>query len=71
MLKLTAQDFHRRYAPTECDLRIVLRERGVEESPPSEFEQVLMRLGQRYEAKHLATFPEVIDLAVIRARTAI
>ena len=62
MLKLTAQDFHRRYAPTECDLRIFLRERGVEESPPSEFEQVLMRLGQRYEAKHLATFPEAIDL---------
>jgi uncharacterized protein len=62
VLKLTAQDFHRRYAPTECDLRIFLRERGVEESPPSEFEQVLMRLGQRYEAKHLATFPEAIDL---------
>jgi len=62
VLKLTAQDFHRRYAPKKCDLRIFLRERGVEESPPSEFEQVLMRLGQRYEAKHLATFPEAIDL---------
>jgi hypothetical protein len=27
--KLTAQDFHRRYAPKKCDLRIFLRERGV------------------------------------------
>ena len=59
MLKLTAQDFHRRYASSECDLRIFLRERGIEESPPSEFEQVLMRLGRRYEAKHLATFPKL------------
>lgn len=62
MLKITAQDFHRRYAPSQCDLRIVLRERGIGESPPTEFEQVLMRLGQRFEAEHLATLANVVDV---------
>jgi predicted RecB family nuclease len=62
MLKFTTQDIHRRYAPSECDRRIYLRELGIEGLPPSEFEQVLMRLGQRYEAQHLATFPKAVDL---------
>jgi predicted RecB family nuclease len=62
MLKLTAQDIYRQYAPSTCDLRVHLHNRGVGESPPSEFEQVLMRLGQRYEAAHLATIPEAVDL---------
>jgi len=62
VLRLTAQDFHRRFAPSECDLRIVLREHGIEESPPTEFEQVLMRLGQRFEAEHLATLANVVDV---------
>jgi predicted RecB family nuclease len=69
MLKLTAQDIHRQYAPSECDLRVHLHERGVRESPPTEFEQVLMRLGQRYEAAHLTTIPEAVDLRSVDLET--
>ena len=69
VLKITAQDFHRRYAPSQCDLRIVLRERNVEESPPTEFEQVLMRLGQRFEAEHLATLANVVDVRSFDSET--
>jgi predicted RecB family nuclease len=62
MLRLTAQDFYCRHTPSECDLRVVLREKGIGEAPPSEFEQVIMRLGKRHEEQHLATFPQFVDL---------
>lgn len=61
-MKITAQDFHALYRPSECSLRVFLRARGEPEAEPSEFEQVLFRLGQRHEANHLATFPQVSDL---------
>jgi predicted RecB family nuclease len=61
-MRLTAQDFHRRYAPSKCDRRVFLQNRGIDEAPPSEFDQVIMRLGQRYEAQYLATVPKVINL---------
>jgi predicted RecB family nuclease len=62
MLKLSAQDIHRQYAPSECGLRVHLHGRRVAQSPPTEFEQVLMRLGQRYEATYLGTIPRAVDL---------
>ena len=64
-MKITAQDFHALYRPSECGLRVFLRARGEPEAEPGEFEQVLFRLGQRHEAKHLATFPQVADLRAV------
>jgi predicted RecB family nuclease len=61
-LKITAQDFYGLHAPSECALRVYLRAKGERETEPGAFEQVLMRLGQRHEANHLATFPQVVDL---------
>lgn len=61
-MKLTAQDIHGLYSPTECGLRVWLRARNEPEAEPSEFEQVLFRLGRRHEATHLATLPQVTDL---------
>jgi predicted RecB family nuclease len=46
----------------KCDLRLYLQLKGVEPVPPSAFEQVLFRLGQRHEKNHLSTFPEFTDL---------
>lgn len=66
-MKLTAQDFYALYAPSECGLRVYLRAKGETEAEPSEFEQVLRRLGQRHEATHLATFPQVINLRQLNA----
>lgn len=62
MIRLTAQDIHRRYAPSECGLRVFLKNQGIDEAPPSEFEQVIMRLGQRYESQYLATIAKIVDL---------
>lgn len=65
MTKFTAQDFRRLYVPKKCDLRVHLHEKGVPEAEPSEFEQVLLRLGQRYEADHLATLQGVFNLQFV------
>lgn len=66
-MKLTAQDFYALYAPSKCDLRVYLRAKGAPEAEPSEFEQVLRRLGQRHEATHLAEFPEAINIRALNA----
>lgn len=64
-MKITAQDFHALYRPSECGLRVFLRAKGEPEAEPSEFDQVLFRLGQRHEANHLATFPQATDLRAV------
>jgi len=61
-MRITAQDIYGLYSPSECALRVFLRARDEPEAEPGPFEQVLMRLGQRHEAGHLATFPQVADL---------
>ena len=42
---LVASDFFGYHRPSQCGLRIWLREQGVEEAPPSPYSEVLMRLG--------------------------
>jgi predicted RecB family nuclease len=64
-MKLTAQDFYALFAPSECGLRVYLRAKGEPEAEPSEFEEVLRRLGQCHEAKHLATFKKVVNFGDI------
>lgn len=60
--KIKPSYFYNLYRPSKCDLRLYLQLKGVEPAPPSAFEQVLFRLGQRHEKNHLFTFPEFTDL---------
>ncbi|MQA75745.1 MAG: TM0106 family RecB-like putative nuclease [Solirubrobacterales bacterium] len=60
--RLVATDFFSLYRPSECDLRVWLRARDVEEAPPSPYSQVLIELGVAHERRHLARFPNHIDL---------
>ena len=62
LTRLIATDFFGYYRPSECGLRVWLRAQGVEESPPGPFAEVLMRLGQEHEERHLASFPGHLDL---------
>jgi predicted RecB family nuclease len=64
---VTSQDFHARFAPSKCDLRVHLHAQGTSEAEPSEFEQVLFRLGRRYEEAHLSTFPQALNLRTVSA----
>ena len=61
--RLVASDFYGYYRPSECGLRVWLREQGVEEAPPSPYSEVLMRLGREHEERHLARFPTALDLS--------
>jgi predicted RecB family nuclease len=60
--KIKPSYFYNLYRPSKCDLRLYLQLKGVEPAPSSAFEQVLFRLGQRHEKKHLSTFHEFTDL---------
>jgi predicted RecB family nuclease len=64
---LTASDIVTLYRPTECPLRVYLRQHAVVESEPSEFERVLQRLGERHEAEHLATLGPYEDMSAVPA----
>lgn len=59
---LSSGDLYLRYRPAACDLRLYLYHKGTPAAAPSAYEEVVRRLGRRYEAAHLASFPEVVDL---------
>ena len=61
-LRLAASDVHSLYQPAECGLRVHLRQLGEPEAGPGPFERLILRLGERHEQAHLASFPEVLDL---------
>ena len=61
-LRLVATDFFALYRPSECDLRVWLRAHDVEEAPPGPYSEVLIRLGDEHERRHLARFPNHVDL---------
>jgi predicted RecB family nuclease len=60
--RLVATDFFGYYRPSECPLRVWLRQQEVEEAPPGPYAEVLMRLGAEHERRHLARFPDHLDL---------
>lgn len=62
MLRLTPSDFYTLYRPGKCENRVYLRQQGLEEGPPSPYEEIIRRLGERHETSHLATFPAYTDL---------
>lgn len=66
-MRLSAADIFNLYRPTLCPLRVYLHGRGVPESEPSVFEQILKVLGQRHELEHLGTLGPYQDLSVVPA----
>ena len=66
-IRLTASDIVTLYRPTPCPLRVYLRQQGVVESDPSEFDRVLQRLGDTHEAKHLASLGPYENINIVPA----
>ena len=64
-MRLTASDIYTYRQPSKCGLRVFLRQQHIEESLPGAYQQVLGRLGQEHEKKHLATFPSIVDLSSV------
>lgn len=62
-MKLTVSDIYTYYRPSKCGLRVTLREKGIEGASLGPYEQVLGRLGEEHERRHLASFPSVVDLS--------
>ena len=62
-MRLTASDLHSYYRPSQCDLRVFLRQRDEREEPIGPYEKVLQRLGERHEKAHLASLGPCVDLS--------
>jgi predicted RecB family nuclease len=61
-IRLVASDFWGYYRPSQCPLRVWLRQQKIEEAPPGPFAELLMRLGREHEERHLKQFPNHLDL---------
>lgn len=64
-MQLTASELYKYLRPSKCRRRIFLKSQGEEEAPPSPYEEVLLRIGERHEKERLATFPSYVDLSVL------
>jgi predicted RecB family nuclease len=63
LMRLIASDFVTYYRPSKCELRVLLRQKGVREAEPGPFDEVLQTLGLRHEREHLATLGPHTDLS--------
>jgi predicted RecB family nuclease len=61
-MMLSGSEFYRAYRPSECDLRLYLYHHDVVAADPGPFEEVIRRLGDRFEKARLAFFGDVTDL---------
>lgn len=61
-MHLTASDLYPYFRPSECRLRVYLKARDEPEDDASPYEAVILRLGERHEASHLASLDAVVDL---------
>ena len=60
---LSAATIYSLHCPSLCELRPWLLAHGVPEAGPGAYQQVLVRLGHRHEASHLAELGSVSDLS--------
>lgn len=63
MFSLSASDFFTFYRPSKCSGRVHLKEIGVEETPPGPYEEVLRKLGEIHESRHLQAFDKYVDIS--------
>jgi predicted RecB family nuclease len=64
-MQLTPSDIYTHYRPSKCDLRTYLQAQGLVSAVASPYAEVLKRLGQRHERKHLESFSEVENLSEV------
>lgn len=64
-MRLSASDFYTYLRPSECDLRVYLREKGAPEAAPGPYEEVIIRLGRRLEEEYRASVPGLLDLSQV------
>ena len=62
-MNLSASDIYSLYRPQKCERRIFLRKHNIPEAEAGDFEKLIIELGQRHEAEHLASFPKYADLS--------
>ena len=62
-MTLSGSDFYRVYRPSECDLRLYLHHHNVKAADSGPFEEVIRRLGDRFEKARLAFFGNATDLS--------
>lgn len=62
-MQLTASDLITCYRPSECGLRVYLRQSGEPEDKSDPYAEVLLKLGERHEKEHLASLSGVTDLS--------
>ena len=61
-LTFNPSQYYDLYRPSRCELRLYLSGKGVKPSQPGPFELVLARLGHKHEMRHLASFPDRLNL---------
>ena len=61
-MQLTGTDLSSYLRPSECQLRVYLKEHGEPEDEPSPYQAVILSLDKRHEAAYLATLGPVLDL---------
>ncbi len=62
-MTLSGSDFYRVYRPSECDLRLYLHHHDVKAADPGPFEEVIRRLGDRFEKARVAFLGNATDLS--------
>ena len=62
-MDLSAATIYSLHCPSVCELRPWLLAHNEPEAEPGAYQQVLVRLGQRHEASHLAELGDVTDLS--------
>lgn len=64
-MRLTASDIVSLYRPEPCQLRVYLREHGVQEAEPGAYDEIIEHLGRRHEESHLASLGAYEDISVV------
>ena len=62
-MRLTASDIHTHLCPSRCPRRVYLHAKGVEQAPPSPYDEVIKRLGKEHERACLDALPPAVDLS--------
>lgn len=52
-MAFAASEFHTYYQPEPCAFRVYLQVKGVKAAEPDAYHQLLAKLGDRYEKRHL------------------
>jgi predicted RecB family nuclease len=60
-MSFAASEYHDYYQLSQCDLRIYLRAKGIPAAEPGAYHQLLVKLGQRHEQRHLSRLGKYFD----------